>query len=409
MGIFDWQHSKRWWLLRAIPSLRRQYAIGTILVWCVFAIGVISFNYISVHDISHNILGGVLSLFFPLTAVSFILSSINVRFDEIVERFTRDKLWVVYSEGTDEDGEYRFTRFLWSRVNDYYDLKEFILFSLLAGAFTFIFFSILTNQLVVDRIPAVSKPGLIDLQGPAWAVLAGSGFIGSLSGAIIFVLRRYRTYNLQPMVFLQTVVALFAGTSAGAFVTLTYLDKLTGLNIGIALAFIIGFLGAINIDFLSKLMRSKFAELTKTPLPPEIPSDLPDIVKNNDAIESLNSISISSIRELANADPIRLYLNMSQQIEMINTMVDQAMLHFYFPTIIPDLEQINIQRFTQLLIEISPRFSPNTTTWPAAVSFIDGGGSKDIAMLKAVKGIVEGRLHHRFLGLLLEEYRKVFF
>lgn len=413
--ILDWIRSRKKRLLKLMSVMQRQWAIGTIMLWCLFAVVIITQKCFLIKgntyclSIDYMTLGAILAFFFPILAVSFILSSINVRFDEIVERFTEDRLWVVYAGTTDEDGEYIFTRFLRRRINDYYDLKEFILFSLLAGALTFILFLIITNQLVVDRPAAFTHGRLIDLQGPEWALLAGAGFLGSLSGAVVFVLRRYRTYNLQPIVFLQTIVALLAGTFAGAFVTVTYFDKLTGFNISIALAFVIGFLGAINIDFLSKLMRSTFARITNTPLPPEIPPDLSNIVKNNDAIESLNSIAISSIRELANADPVRLYLNMPQQIEMINTMVDQAILHFYFSTIIAELEQVNIQRFTQLLMAVSPQFSVHTIEWPVTVSIIDGGGSKDMAILKAVKGIVDGRLHHRFLGLLNEKYRSVFF
>lgn len=267
----------------------------------------------------------------------------------------------------------------------------------------------ITNQVVVPRPDGVNNGNLIGLQGPEWALLAGAGFLGSLSGAVIFVLRRYRTYSLQPIVFLQTIVALLAGTFAGAFVTTTYLENITGVNFSIALAFVIGFLGAINIDFLSKLMRTTYANLTKTPLPPDVEPDLSKIIMNNDAIESLNTIAISSIRELANADPVRLYLNMPQQIDMINTMVDQAILHFYFANIIGDMENVNIHRFTQLLMQVSPKFSINAIVWPETVSIVDSGGAKDMAILKAVKGIVEGRLHHRFIGLLNENYRSVYF
>ncbi|NTV48451.1 MAG: hypothetical protein HGB32_09840 [Geobacteraceae bacterium] len=59
--------------------------------------------------------------------------------------------------------------------------------------------------------------------------------------------------------------------------------------------------------------------------------------------------------------------------------------HIYFPTIHEEFEQANIRRFSQLM--------PRT----------------DSMLLSAVKGIVEGREHHCVLGLLNEEYRKVFF
>lgn len=151
------------------------------------------------------------------------------------------------------------------------------------------------------------------------------------------------------------------------------------------------------------------ATLTGTPLPKAIPSDMTTIISNAEVIESLNTISIFSVRELASIDPLRLYLNMPQQIEIINTIVDQALLHFYFPAIHAELEQANIQRFSQLLPAVGCKMSSSGFDWPHEISFLDGGGTKDSMLLAAVRGIVEGNEHHCVLGLIYEEYRKAFF
>jgi hypothetical protein len=133
------------------------------------------------------------------------------------------------------------------------------------------------------------------------------------------------------------------------------------------------------------------------------------VLKNTEAIESLNSLSIYSVQELANIDPVRLYLNMPQQIDMINNMLDQAILHYYFEDAIPKLNKLHIRRFSQLLLAVRPTFSSGYITWPDKISLIDNGGHDDQSIVNAVMGIVDGQVHHLLLSLLLDEYRTTFF
>lgn len=151
--IFNWIRSRNKLFLKLLSVIERRWTNITIIAICLLTILIltptpkcftikskiycipnipISIDYIT--------LGAISALFFPILAVSFIFSSLNVRIDEIGERFKQDKLWIVYATTPNEDGEYNFTRFLRRRINDYYDLSEFRLFSLLAGAFTFIIF-----------------------------------------------------------------------------------------------------------------------------------------------------------------------------------------------------------------------------------------------------------------------------
>lgn len=400
------------------PRLQRlrksgiETTMSLLRVWAVYAIVALSagFVYITNDDFrffpySYFTPGWMLALFFPLVAVCFIIFSIQVRFSEIKERFSINRLWHVYFPGlSDEAAEYHFTRFLWKRVDEYYDLREYVVFSLLAGATTFMLYLLIAIQFGIPASPISNPFPTWKLEGPIWATLAGSGYLGSAAGASVFVLRRYRMYDLRPMIFLQVAVALIAGTSAGAFITTLYPTESLGF-----ISFAVGFLSAVNIDFLPNLMRSQFARRTGMPLPDDIPSDLPEVVRNTEVIESLNRLSIYSVSELANSNLVRLYLNMPQQIDMINNMVDQSILHFYFGSMVKELEHVNIQRFTHLLLAMGARFSENAVIWPEQASLIDNGGEKDKAALKAAKVIIESGTHHRTLGLLLKGYRDAFF
>ncbi len=351
-------------------------------------------------------LGWFLALFFPFIAVFFIISSLKVRLSEILDLFDRDKLWFVYEEPGDDDtaegARYRFSKFLWKRLDDYYDLHEFLAFSLLAGATTFLVYAIILVQFNLQEKPPLS------LDAPSWALFGGSAFLGSLSGSFVFILRRYRMFDLRPLNFLHVSVALVAGTCSGAFMSLAAYSAKTPY-VPMLLTFVVGFLASVNIEFLPQLMRKQFAWLTSTQLPKEIEYDLSSVIQNAEVIENLNSISIFSVRELACADPILLYLNMPQQIEIINGMVDQAIFHFYFSEIKSDLERVNIRRFTQLLLVLGASFSDNAVNWPQSVSVLDDGGQKDAMLLKAARAVISDRRHHRVLGLLLEEYRRAFF
>ena len=388
---------------KASGTVCQLISIVVIVSVSAMAISTLS-SHTGIYPLGYHTLGWFLALFFPFVAICFILFSLRIRLDEITDHFAREKLWRIYASPGEKDPEDSFKKLLWKRLGDYYDLFELATFSLLAATFTFIIYYLVAAQFALASPSSAPLRQLI-LHAPDWAVLTGSGFLGSLSGAMVFVLRRYRMYDLRPVVFLQVSVAIVAGTFSGPFVTMMFPKP----GILGAVPFMIGFLSAINIDFLPNLMRAQLARLTGTPLPDAIPSDMTAIINNAEVIESLNTISIFSVRELASIDPLRLYLNMPQQIEIINTIVDQALLHFYFPSIHAELEQANIQRFSQLLPAVGCKMSSRGFDWPERITFIDGGGTKDSMLLAAVRGIVEGHEHHCVLGLLCEKYRKTFF
>ena len=387
----------RKWFWRIVSTQQKILLTYLVLLLCWLAVTELE-ETAPIYPVGYHTLVWFLALLFPTLAVAYSIARIRVRQNEIMDVYRRDRLWDVYFPESSEP-EFEFERHLRKRVAEIYSLWEFAGFSLLAGTITFIMSLLIAKQFAV---PSEFKPW--PLIGPNWAVLVGSAFLGSYSGCVIFMLRRYRTFDLRPITFLQIMVVLIAGTLAGSFITILFPVPELGV-----LAFIIGFLSAINVRFLDRLMHSQFARLTGSPLPKEIESDLPKVVKNTETIESLNRISIFSVRELSSADPVWLFLNMPQHIDVIGAMIDEAILHSYFSTMVPQLENAHIHRFTQLLLRHGAEFQRDNIVWHARESIVDGGGSADKQLLLASRTIVDGGFHHRVLGLLLHQYREAFF
>lgn len=350
----------------------------------------------------------ILALIFPGVAVAFSLTRLRVRQNEIVQIFRRDKLWPIYlgdreSEDIDDiDRDIEFQHYVQKRMGEYFGLWEFAGFSLLAGAATLVFGLQIARQFV---IPEPFDPW--ELVGPPWAVITASAFLGSYAGSLVTVLRRYRTFDLRPTTFLQVTVMLVAGTLAGSFTTLLYPANEMGV-----LAFIIGYLASINVTFLSHLMRTQFARLTGAELPPQTPSDLSKMINNPEIVDGLQRISIHSIKELSNADPMRLYLNLPQEMPTIAAMIDEAILRSNFPHALSDLNKTHIHRFTDLLCRIDPQFVPGRATeWPEPeqVSILDAGQARDAELLKACKGLLHAGTYHYILGALHHHYRGAYF
>ena len=91
-------------------------------------------------------------------------------------------------------------------------------------------------------------------------------------------------------------------------------------------------------------------------IPEPIEGDLKEVMDNSDAIESLHNMSLYSIAELANAEPLLIYLNLPQHISVINGWIDEALLRYHF---LPDHDAIRkseIRTFTELIAA--------TINWP---------------------------------------------
>ena len=378
-----------------------------IIIVCAFSVSEFRTN-VPILPIGYFTVIWVLALIFPLIAITYSLTRLRVRQNEIIFMTNRERLWRIYihdamaHDKSDEELDLDFRDYVQEKVQEYYGLWEYAGFSLLSGVIAFLFLLLIGRQFVIPDADAQWE-----LLGPSWAVLVGFAFLGSYSGCLIQLLRRYRAFDLRPTTFLQVAIMLVAGTLAGAVVAVVYPQNELGI-----LAFVIGFLCAINAAFLSQLMRTQFAKLTGTPLPELVPTNLHEIIGNSDAIEGLQKISVNSIKELSECDPMKVYLNIPQEISVILAWIDEAILRVNFAYVLDQLHPIGVYNFTQLLFRIDPEFSPATgTTWPplAFVDIIDAGGSVDKNIYKSCKGILNAGTYHYVLGMRHYQYRGAFF
>jgi hypothetical protein len=384
---------------------RKFFTTYMMIFICSYAVYELLWDKSPIMPVSYHTLFWVMTLIFPGLAVTYSLVRLRVRQNEILEICRREKyVWNVYLgdkvlDMEDEDVDLQFQDYVQKRVDQYYGNWEFCGYSLLAAVVTFLMTLLIAQQF---DIPKDSNAAWA-LDGSTWAMLVGAAFLGSYAGCLAILLRRYRNFDLRPTAFIQIAFMLIAGTLAGSFCSLIYPAKVTGL-----LSFTVGYLSAINIEFLSLLLREQFAKLTKIELAKPKPSDLPEMIKNPEVIESLHGISIYSIKELSEADPLRLYLNIPQELSTIVAMIDEAILRANFPTIIKRLNKVHILSFTQLVVRLNPKFERDNTKW-VETPVVLNDPHEDNNILEAVKSLVENSYYHFILGIKVNGYRNAYY
>ena len=379
--------------------------LTTYLVISICGLGVTEmFDTIPILPLGYNTLFWIMSLIFPGLAITYSLVRLRVRQNEILGVCQREEnIWDVYLgkriRGMEEDDiALAFEDYVQKRVNEYYGLWEFSGYSILAGVITLVATILIAQQFI---IPGPTEPWA--LAGPTWAVLVGAAFLGSYAGSLAFLLRKYRSFDLRPTAFLQISVMLIAGTLSGSFITILWPEDFVGF-----VAFAVGYLSAINIEFLSRLLREQFARVTRIKIPEPQESDLPQMIQNPEAIEGLHGISIYSIRELSEADPIRLYLNIPQELSIISAMIDEAILRTNYPSIIAELRDVHITRFTHLVARLKPQFRRGNTQWTNEPNVL-GDAGKDAIILESVKSLFDIGTYHFTMGLLIFRFRKAYY
>jgi hypothetical protein len=199
-------------------------------------------------------------------------------------------------------------------------------------------------------------------------------------------------------------VTLVAGAAAGAFIVPTW----TGIDVRF-LRFAVAFLTTANAPFLSELLKTRFASMTGVQLPPDIPTDLGAVLKNSDAIGSLDSVGLNSIAEFVSADPVRLYLNMSQPLGVINGWLDEALVCHHFNLQIQQaLHDAGLQTFSEVVAASVTSVTYPLANWRAPFN-VTGNAAIDATIKAALVSIVDGQQHHRLLGIIWGQYRTVFF
>ncbi len=300
----------------------------------------------------------LIASFFPATAILYALYNLLVRLREVEHAARVTGLYYLYADEPADDAEAwrEFQNYARARFWEYYNPWELMVFALGAGLLT-----VVLAELVIAKHSAgyLGKP--LDVETLPVAFTAAAGLLGSTVGAMLFVLRRYRTFNIYAFTYFQVLVAIAAGTFAG-----TFWHFMLAENLALFAAFAIAFLAALNIDYMVDLMVVLVARATGQPGVAPPPSDLAAVIQNPDALDVLKTMSIFSVAELINTDPMRLYLNLPQPIGAIDGWIDAALLRFNFPAQLEAFAAAGVRRFSQLLNRFAETVTAVAAPYPHA-------------------------------------------
>lgn len=345
----------------------------------------------------------LLALLFPLSAIIFVLFNVVARREQVEDAANRADLPIIYfPESGSSDGD--FAQLLASRFRESCNGLELALLALIAGAVAFVsLYFFLENMAPAAAPPTLLRAPGIDLQ------MIMAGFFGAYAGALVTILRRYRTLDIYPSTYMQATIAMLLGIMIG-----TFLRTVFG-TWALSIVFAISFVTAGNVNLLGGFLRGWLAKQTGFVVPEPIEGDLQKVIKNSEAIESLHNMSIYSLAELITAEPLLVYLNLPQSISVINGWIDEALLQDHFETDFALLEAQSVRRFTELLSGV--------VKWPAtrdklmSLSDIQMNDSFAVTSDKdanerirlRMNNVLRSGIHHRLLAILSREYRETFF
>jgi hypothetical protein len=349
-----------------VPPQRTLSASGTVATSTSPAVSTLAtpscFGFHFPGTVTTDTLIWLMASFFPATAILYAFYNLLARLREIERAAKVTGLYYLYANpATRRGGEawIEFRNYSRARFWEYYNPWELMAFALGAGVLIVVLAKlVVAKQYSTDLGSPLDTKTLLPV-----AFTAAAGLLGSTTGAMLFILRRYRTFNIYAFTYFQTFVAIAAGTFAGTFWQIILTD-----NVAIFAAFGIAFLAALNIDYLVDLLVVLVAKATGRPAiaPPQ--SDLPTVILNSDATDVLNTISVSSIAEFVNTDPMRLYLNLPQSIGAIDGWMDQALLHFHFSNQqqLDAFAAAGIRQFSQILNRFAKTITAAVAPYPHA-------------------------------------------
>jgi hypothetical protein len=356
-------------------------------------------------EVSYYAAISFLALLFPVTAMLFVFFNVVARREQVEDAAKRASLAQVYFPGSADHTEL-FERLLNLRFRESCNGAELVLFSLVTGAIAFLtLYFFLLSVAHTEALPPEFHAPSNELQ------MVIAGFFGAYSGSLVTILRKYRTLDVYPSTYFQAVVGLLVGIFVGLF-----LQTLFGGGIwSLSLVFAVGFVTAANINLLGGLLRRWMAKQTGFVIPEPNEGDLKEVIDNSEAIESLHNMSLYSITELINAEPLLVYLNLPQHIGVINGWIDEALVRYHF---LPDYEAIRkaeLRCFTEL-IAAAINWPPLscTPTLPGELTINDnasitGDPELDKRLTARVKSILYTANHHRLLAILSRQYRQACF
>jgi len=341
-----------------------------------------------------------LASFFPGTALLYSVFNIVARLYEIEDSAQFLGTYRLYAPpGTPgPDALKQFQNYARARFREYYNPWELVEFAVSAGALV-----VLLGKLVIAKnyAPYLGEP--LDWAKLPIAFTAGAGLAGGVAGALVLILKRYRTFNIYPSTYLHILALITAAAFAGTLWHFVLTE-----NLAIFLAFAIAFLAALNLEYFVGLMTNLVARATGQTPPERPPSDLATVIQNADAIEVLNNISVFTIQEFISMDPMRLYLNLPQAIGTIQGWIDTAILRYFFTNQLDALSVAGVRQFSSLFNRVAIiEANPPTLTWrtPAEINTI---GNVNVAqVLQTVRDVVENDNYERQLGVASNNYLKL--
>ena len=319
---------------------------------------------------------------YPVTAALYILFNLRIRFNEVLDIGLRNDWGAVYFPAERRrSGERKLRRYIRRRFHEYYSPWELTLLALLAGLLTFALGSFVTQHV---EPPA----GFTLAEANTWKVLGTAGLVGGYVGSLALLLRKFRTFDLYPSSYFLATVGVVAGTTVGAAFGATLPS--TYVLIGVVA---IGFFASTRASFLFTLLRRPLADVIGVTLAPDIETDLDRVIRNTEAIESLNNISVNSLAEFVQAEPIRLYLNLAQQVDVVNGWIDSALLEHHFAGRAAALRAADIHSLTQLIERLGRRQA------------VTGDPAIDQPVAAVAADLMDSGKLQRALSLLSAKYR----
>lgn len=384
------------------------YTFGVAFItWALLAVGTWAiYNYPKGNEIQIYPLGfytamWVIAILFPFTSTLYLVFDLRLRRNQIQDAAERGQIQFVYFPHS-VNALHDFVRLLRTRFRETCQPLELVAFSTVAGLIAFIGTYLVFYNAFAEDAKIINRWGMID---PSRVVIFAA-FSGSLAGALIYIFNKFRTFDIYPSTYLQAIIGFISGSAGAVFIGSIYEWRVFEV-----LAFAVGFLTAVNVTFLSGLLRRQVAHYTGIELPPDVTGDLNGLIQNAGAIESLHNISIYSVAELVKADPLTIYLSLPAPIGVINGWLDEGLILYYFgPENAAALAHVGVRRFTQL-VELAvadwppPAQGIDRIIWKDRISLFSDLGV-EVVLREEVRCIIEARLHHNLLGILSDRYRR---
>ncbi len=158
-----------------------------------------------------------------------------------------------------------------------------------------------------------------------------TSFFGAYIFCLLEVVYRYTRSDLLPSTVLKLTSYLIVGSVLGIVLTPVFNEKLwptmtTAVGLSVPLA----------LDSL----KQRLAQTLGVRLPAEQESDLKLLFPSNSKLISrLSEEGVESLADLAKSDPLRLYLVLPYELNVILSWVDRANLAIYFPNKIATLRE----------------------------------------------------------------------